>query len=71
MRKFGLKVPSEKSARSVMAKWIDMNDVIVEMAPFATSKKDKKGEYVMKSKALAYILQVPEHLIRHLDLLDR
>ena len=38
MRKFGLKCPSEKSTRKIMASWIDMDEVEVEMAPFVYTK---------------------------------
>ena len=68
MRQFGLKVPPEKSARKVMASWIDMNDVEVEFAPFLV--QSSKGP-VMKSKAMAYVTNLPEYVMKHLDLLDK
>ena len=68
MRKFGFKVPSEKSTRAVMARWVDMNNYESEFVPFACASQ--KGP-VVKAKPMAYVRDIGKHVENHLDMLNK
>ena len=66
---FGLKCPSEKRMREQIAIWNVGDDIACEKAPFLMPKDKKTGKEVMKSRAMAYVIDLQSHIWRSLDLL--
>ena len=55
--------------RDQVKEWKIGDDIACEKTPFLISKDKKTGKDVMKAKAMAYVIELKEHIIRHLDLL--
>ena len=68
MRKFGVKLPSEKKMRAAMGEWKIGEDINCEKTPFIFTKDKKR---VMKSAPMAYVKDLKECILQFLDLLEQ
>ena len=56
--------------RAQIKEWNVGDDIACEKAPFLMPKDKKTGKEVMKTRAMAYVLDLKSHILRALDLLE-
>ena len=64
MRKFGVKLPSEKVMRTALGEWKIGQDIICEKTPFQFTK-DKI--FFVRADPMAYLKDLKEHVLQYLD----
>ena len=55
--------------REKIREWKVGADIACEKTPFHISKDKKTGNEVVKAKPMAYVIDLKEHIMRHLETL--
>lgn len=71
MSKFHFKIPSEDLMRKKLDEWEIGHDITSEKTPFLITKNKKTGKDVIKARAMAYVVDLPCHLLKALDLIEK
>ncbi|XP_057308721.1 uncharacterized protein LOC130647029 [Hydractinia symbiolongicarpus] len=66
LKTFDIQPASHNKQRQVAKAWCG-EDVIVEDAPFTFPVKDMKGGFTIQTAPWAYINELPQHIVNHLD----